>query len=164
MLKDAASAAIYGARAANGVILVTTKRGKKGKAQINYNFSYGWQNPWRKRDVTGATDYAVLQNEKFTNGGQPVPAGLEDPWNLVDANGNKIVGFGTNWQDELFNKNAPIVQNDLSISGASDKVNYYLSLGYITQEGIVGGNYGQSNYDRLTLRSTFSTSLQSAAG
>jgi len=153
VLKDAASGAIYGARAANGVILVTTKRGKKGKAQINYNFSYGWQNPWRKRDVTGATDYAVLQNEKFTNGGQPVPAGLEDPWNLVDANGNKIVGFGTNWQDELFNKNAPIVQHDLSISGASDKVNYYLSLGYITQEGIVGGNYGQSNYDRLTLRS-----------
>ena len=153
VLKDAASGAIYGARAANGVILVTTKRGKQGKAQINYNFSYGWQNAWRKRDVTSATDYAVLQNEKFINGGQTPPAELADPWNLVDANGNKINGFGTDWQDLVFNDNAPIVQHDLSVSGATEKFNYYLSLGYFTQEGIVGGNYGHSNYDRLTIRS-----------
>lgn len=64
VLKDAASGAIYGARAANGVILVTTKKGKMGKASINYNFSYGWQSAWKKRDVTGATDYAILQNER----------------------------------------------------------------------------------------------------
>lgn len=160
VLKDAASGAIYGARAANGVILVTTKKGKTGKAQINYNFSYGWQSAWKKRDVTGATDYAVLMNEKFTNGGQSLPAGMEnlrDPYNIIDINdpeGKKtITGFGTDWQEALFNDNAPIVQHDLSISGASEKVNYYLSMGYFTQEGIVGGNYGHSNYDRLTLRS-----------
>lgn len=148
VLKDAASGAIYGSRAANGVILVTTKKGAKGNAQINYKFSYGWQNAWRKRDVTGATDYAILQNEKYVNGGSaPLYA---DPYNLVDANGNLIKGFGTNWQNELFNDNAPIVQHELSVSGASDKMNYYLSLGYISQEGIVGGNWGQSNYDRLT--------------
>lgn len=152
VLKDAASGAIYGARAANGVILVTTKRGKTGKAQINYNFSYGWQSAWKKRDVTGATDYAVLQNEKAINGGQtPLPE-LADPWNLTDKNGNTIKGFGTDWQNLVFNDNAPIVQHDVSVSGASDKVNYYLSLGYFEQEGIVGGNYGQSNYDRLTIR------------
>ena len=151
VLKDAASGAIYGARAANGVILVTTKKGKVGKANISYNFSYGWQSAWRKRDVTGATDYAVLQNEKYVNGGfAPLYA---DPYNLVDANGDAIKGFGTNWQDLLFNDNAPIVQHDVSVSGATEKVNYYLSLGYFTQEGIVGGNYGQSNYDRLTIRS-----------
>ena len=151
VLKDAASGAIYGARAANGVILVTTKKGKLGKAQINYNFSYGWQSAWKKRDVTGATDYAILQNERrVQNGMAPLYA---DPYNLVDANGEKITGFGTNWQDLLFNDNAPIQQHDLSISGASEKVNYYLSLGYFSQEGIVGGNYGQSNYDRLTIRS-----------
>lgn len=151
VLKDAASGAIYGARAANGVILVTTKKGKIGKASINYNFSYGWQSAWKKRDVTGATDYAVLQNEKYVNGGfAPLYA---DPYHLVDANGDAIVGFGTDWQELLFNDNAPIVQHDLSISGATEKVNYYLSLGYFTQEGIVGGNYGQSNYDRLTIRS-----------
>ena len=151
VLKDAASGAIYGARAANGVILVTTKKGKIGKAAINYNFSYGWQTAWRKRDVTGATDYAILQNERrMQNGLSPL---YNDPYNLTDANGNAIVGFGTNWQDLIFNDNAPIVQHDVSISGASEKMNYYLSLGYFTQDGIVGGNYGQSNYDRLTIRS-----------
>ena len=151
VLKDAASGAIYGARAANGVILVTTKKGKLGKVSVNYNFSYGWQSAWKKRDVTGATDYAILQNERrVQNGLSPL---YNDPYNLVDANDNKIIGFGTNWQDLLFNDNAPIVQHDVSISGASEKVNYYLSMGYFTQDGIVGGNYGQSNYDRLTIRS-----------
>ncbi len=151
VLKDAASGAIYGARAANGVILITTKKGKMGKASINYNFSYGWQSAWKKRDVTGATDYAILQNERrVQNGMAPL---YDDPYNLTDANGNAIQGFGTDWQDLIFNDNAPIVQHDLSISGASEKVNYYLSMGYFTQEGIVGGNYGQSNYDRLTIRS-----------
>lgn len=157
VLKDAASGAIYGSRAANGVILVTTKKGKKGNAKINYKLTYGWQSPWRKRDVTGATDYAILQNEKYINGGKaPLYA---DPYNLTDVNGNAINGFGTNWQNELFNDNAPVVQHDLSISGASEKVNYYLSLGYFKQEGIVGGNWGQSNYDRLTLRSNTNYTL-----
>ena len=151
VLKDAASGAIYGARAANGVILVTTKKGKMGRAQVNYNFSYGWQSAWKHRDVTGATDYAILQNEKYVNGGQmPLYA---DPYNLKDANGQKITGFGTDWQELLFNDNAPVVQHDVSVSGATEKVNYYLSLGYYTQDGIVGGNYGKSNYDRLTIRS-----------
>ena len=151
VLKDAASGAIYGARAANGVILVTTKKGKVGKANINYNFSYGWQSAWKKRDVTGATDYAILQNERrVQNGMAPL---YQDPYNLVDANGDAITGFGTNWQELLFNDNAPIVQHDLSVSGASERINYYLSMGYFTQDGIVGGNYGQSNYDRLTIRS-----------
>jgi len=151
VLKDAASGAIYGARAANGVILVTTKKGKVGKAQINYNFSYGWQSAWKKRDVTSATDYAILQNEANVNGGQP-PI-YADPYNLIDANGNAIKGFGTDWQDLVFNDNAPVVNHDVTISGATEKVNYYLSLGYFTQDGIVGGNYGHSNYDRLTIRS-----------
>ena len=151
VLKDAASGAIYGARAANGVILVTTKKGKIGKASINYNFSQGWQTAWRKRDVTGATDYAILQNERrIQNGLSPL---YNDPYNLVDANGDAITGFGTNWQELIFNDNAPIQQHDVSVSGASEKINYYLSMGYFTQEGIVGGNYGQSNYDRLTIRS-----------
>ena len=151
VLKDAASGAIYGARAANGVILVTTKKGKMGRAQVNYNFSYGWQSAWKHRDVTGATDYAILQNEKYVNGGQ-MPQ-YADPYNLKDANGQKITGFGTDWQELLFNDNAPVVQHDVSVSGATEKVNYYLSLGYYTQDGIVGGNYGKSNYDRLTIRS-----------
>ena len=161
VLKDAASGAIYGARAANGVILVTTKKGKIGKAQINYKFSTGWQSAWKKRDVTGAVDYAILQNErKIQNGLAPLYA---DPYNIIDANGDKVTGFGTNWQELLFNDNAPITQHDISISGASEQANYYLSLGYFTQEGIVGGNYGQSNYDRLTIRSNNNYTLFDAS-
>ena len=151
VLKDAASGAIYGARAAHGVVLVTTKKGKLGKTSINYNFSQGWQTAWRRRDVTSATDYAIMQNELRLNGGQaPLYA---DPYNLMDTNGNPIKGFGTDWQDLVFNDNAPVQNHEVSVSGASEKLNYYLSLGYYDQEGIVGGNYGQSNYQRLSLRS-----------
>ena len=151
VLKDAASGAIYGSRAANGVILVTTKKGKKGKANISYNFSQGWQSSWRKRDVTSATDYAILQNEMYVNGGSaPLYA---DPYHLTDANGDPIKGFGTDWQELVFNDNAPVQNHDVSVSGATDKLNYFLSMGYYTQEGIVGGNYGKSNYNRMSLRS-----------
>ena len=151
VLKDAASGAIYGARAANGVVLVTTKKGKVGKTSINYNFSQGWQTAWRRRDVTSATDYAIMQNELRLNGGQaPIYA---DPYNLTDTNGDPIKGFGTDWQDLVFNDNAPVQNHEVSVSGASDKLNYYLSMGFYDQEGIVGGNYGQSNYQRLSLRS-----------
>lgn len=142
VLKDAASGAIYGARAANGVILVTTKKGKMGKVKIDYGFSYGWQSKWRKRDVLDATNYAILQNEKYINSGQPAP--YADPYTL---------GKGTDWQDVVFNDNAPVVNHEVSVSGASEKVNYYLSMGYYTQDGIVGGNHGHSNYERLSLRS-----------
>ena len=69
VLKDAASAAIYGSRAANGVILVTTKSGKKGKAVVNYDFSIGWQNPWRKMSVLNATEYETIMNEAYVNAG-----------------------------------------------------------------------------------------------
>ena len=110
VLKDAASGAIYGARAANGVILVTTKSGKIGKTRVNYNFSYGWQNPWRKRDVLNATDYAIMMNEGRINSGQ-APL-YSDPYSY---------GEGTDWQEELFNDNAPVSNHELTVSGASEK-------------------------------------------
>ena len=67
VLKDAASGAVYGARAANGVVLVTTKTGKEGKTKVTYDFSYCWQNPWRERDVLNATEYAIMMNDKLLN-------------------------------------------------------------------------------------------------
>ena len=73
---------------------MTTKQGKSGKAQISYNFSYGWQSKWRKRDVLNATDYAILQNEQYVNSGQaPLYA---DPYHLTDINGNAVT-TGTDW-------------------------------------------------------------------
>ena len=158
VLKDAASGAIYGARAANGVILVTTKKGKQGKVNVTYNGSWGWQSKAKKRDVTNATEYAVLQNEMYINGGDVAP--FADPYKLKNAMGEDIpVNGGTDWQSLVFNDNAPVVNHDFSVSGAGEKVNYYFSAGYFSQEGIVGGNYGHSNYDRLTLRSNTNYNL-----
>ncbi len=142
VLKDAASGAVYGARAANGVILVTTKSGTEGKVKVNYDFSYGWQSAWKHRDVLNATEYAVMMNEGSLNAGMAAP--YADPYSY---------GEGFDWQDAVFNDNAPVMNHQLSVSGANDKVNYFLSAGYYTQEGIVGGNFNRSDYERLTLRS-----------
>lgn len=144
ILKDAASAAIYGARAANGVVLVTTKSGKSGKATINYDFSYGWQNPWKKKAVLNAREYMTIMNEAQVNDRN---AALYSQEEIASA------GNGTDWQDATFNYDAPVQQHQVSINGGSDKMQYFLSLGYFNQEGIVGGDYGKSNYDRWSLRS-----------
>lgn len=143
ILKDAASAAIYGARAANGVILVTTKSGVSGKTNITYDFTYGLQNPWKKRSVLNATEYMTLMNEVAVNDGN-APKYL--PEQIASA------GKGTDWQDETFNYDAPVQSHQVSVNGGSEKIVYFLSLGYYDQEGIVGGNYGKSNYNRWSLR------------
>lgn len=142
VLKDAASAAIYGARGANGVILVTTRQGSEANPVISYNASYGVQSPWRMPSVLNATEYALIINEMYMNMGQaPV---YEDPYSF---------GEGTSWVKEVFNRNAPVVDHQLSISGGSARMNYFLSGSYFYQEGIIGGNYNHSNYGRVTLRS-----------
>ena len=148
VLKDAASGAVYGARAANGVILVTTKQGQKGKTKVNYDFSYGWQNPWRKPSVLNATEYAIMMNEGYVNAGQaPI---YDDPY---------AFGKGTDWVDLIFNDNAPVQKHDLNINGGNDKVTYSTSFGYLSKEGTIGGNYGRSNYDRFTVRQTVNATL-----
>lgn len=142
VLKDAASGAVYGARAANGVILVTTKKGKQGGAKVTYDFSYGISNLWKQRDVLNASEYALMMNEGRLN------AGMAPLYNAPYA-----YGQGTDWQKEVFNKNAPDQRHQISVSGANERVDYYLSLGYVRQEGIVGGDWDRSNYNRLSLRS-----------
>ncbi len=145
ILKDAASAAIYGARAANGVVLVTTKSGTSGKATVSYDFSYGWQNPWKKKAVLNAQEYMTIMNEMDVNDG-----------NAPRYSADYIAGYqgtGTDWQDEVFNYNAPVEQHQLSINGGNDRSTYFLSAGYFKQEGTVGGNYGRSNYERYSVRS-----------
>jgi len=141
ILKDAASCAVYGTRGANGVILVTTKKGSSDKVSVTYDFQYGMSSPWRKREVLNATEYAVMMNEAAINDGNaPVYA---DPYSF---------GEGTDWQDELFNWNAPSQTHQLTISGNSGKNQYFVSAGYYTQEGIVGGNFDRSNYERFSVR------------
>ncbi|TDO01221.1 SusC/RagA family TonB-linked outer membrane protein [Sunxiuqinia elliptica] len=144
VLKDAASAAVYGARAANGVILITTKKGKSGKASINYDFSYGWQNPWKKKSVLNAKEYMTIINEAELNDNNAPRYSQEQ---IAGA------GAGTDWQDETFNYDAPVQSHQISITGGTDDVTYFVSFGYLNQEGIVGGNYGRSNYERYSIRS-----------
>ena len=148
VLKDAASGAVYGARAANGVILVTTRQGSKGKTTVNYDFSYGWQNPWRKPQVLDATEYAIMMNEGYVNNGQaPIYA---DPYSF---------GKGTDWVGAIFNNNAPVMKHDVNISGGNDRVQYSTSAGFLSREGTIGGNFGRANYDRFTLRQALNAVL-----
>ena len=148
VLKDAASAAVYGARAADGVVLVTTKSGTEGKTVVNYDFSYGMQNPWRKPAVLNATEYAVMMNEGMLNAGNaPI---YDDPYSL---------GEGTDWVAAIFDKNAPVVKHDINVSGGNSRVNYSVSGGYLSSKGTIGGRFGQSYYDRVTLRENVGITL-----
>lgn len=139
VLKDAASAAIYGTRAATGVILVTTKKGKSGKLTINYNGFYGISRANKKLDLLNATDYATIINERSVNGGGAKV--FSDP---------AALGAGTDWQDVIFNDKAARYSHELSMSGGNDRSTFYLSFGYQDQEGIVAGPI--SNYTRKNIR------------
>jgi TonB-linked SusC/RagA family outer membrane protein len=139
VLKDAASQAIYGTRAASGVILVTTKKGKAGKISVNYNGFYGTSAPTRRLDLLNATQYATLRNEASVAGGGSIT--YSDPTSF---------GKGTNWQDAIFNNHAHRQNHELSISGGNDKSTFYTSFGYLNQEGIVASDI--SNYKRFNIR------------
>lgn len=138
VLKDA-QAAVYGAVGANGVILITTKQGKKNaKTTVSFNSYTGFQETTRKVDLLNAQEYALLLNESYANAGLPLP------YTSIEG-----IGKGTNWQNEVFEK-APIVNNDISISGGSEKITYAFSASKIKQDGIVG--LEKSGFDRGTAR------------
>lgn len=151
VLKDAASAAIYGARAANGVILVTTKQGKAGKAQISYDGYYGVQNVYKRAPLLNAQEYAMIMNEAQVNSGlQPYDFASflgQSEWDKI-ANGS---WQGTNWLKEMENKNAPIQSHSLNLTGGTDQSVYSVGLSYTSQEGIYGTPV-EPNYDRYTVR------------
>ena len=138
VVKDA-NTAIYGARAANGVVLITTKKGVKGKPTLNYHGYYGVQNPWRKLRLLNATEYATLLNEASAADGGDVL--FADP---------QSYGVGTDWQDAVFNDNAPMQNHELGISGGGDNSTYYGSFSYFDQTGIVSAQ--NSRYQRFTAR------------
>jgi TonB-linked SusC/RagA family outer membrane protein len=139
VLKDAASAAIYGTRAAAGVILVTTKKGKAGRMQINYSGYFGTSAPARTLDLLNATEYATLRNESLAAAGKPIL--FNDP---------SALGTGTDWQSYIFNNSAKEQDHELSVAGGSEKSTYYTSFGYLSQEGIVATPI--SKYNRINFR------------
>lgn len=139
VLKDAASLAIYGARSASGVILVTTKKGKQGGIKVGYTGSYGISSPAKVLDLLNATEYAALRNEKSINdGGSPIYTDLS------------VLGKGTDWQKAIFNDNAVKYNHEVNMSGGTENSNFYLSFGSQNQEGIVMSDI--SNYDKKSIR------------
>lgn len=150
ILKDAASTAIYGARAANGVILVTTKKGKAGKAQLTFDAYVGWQNIARKPQMLNAKEYATIMNEAQINDGlMPFDfATIVPNWDKIEDG----TWQGTNWINEIVGKDAPQQNYSLGLSGGNDYGNYSLGIGYTAQEGIIGRKYFESKYERYTGR------------
>ncbi|MEY8723593.1 TonB-dependent receptor [Bacteroides stercorirosoris] len=149
VLKDAASAAIYGSRAANGVILVTTKQGRIGKPEISYDGYYGVQNVYRMPDVLNAQEFAMIMSEARMMDGLPDYdyASLVPDWEAVKNGTWK----GTNWLDESRNKNAPIQNHALNVIGGTEQSVYSIGLAYTNQEGIIGSP-AQPKYIRYTAR------------
>ena len=139
VLKDAASQAIYGARAAAGVILVTTKKGQKGSIKVSYNGFYGSSAPARKLDLLNATEYATLRNESQIAAGKAPQ--FSNPASL---------GEGTDWQEAIFNSNAIKQNHEVSFSGGNDISTFYTSFGFWDQEGIVASDISQ--YTRYNIR------------
>ena len=138
VLKDASAASIYGTRAANGVVLITTKQGK-GEPQLSYSSYLGMQEIEGQLDVLGAQDYQELVNLR---------AGSEVYSNAEIAS----AGDGTNWQEEIF-RSAPIQNHQISLSGGSEKGSYYLGLNYFDQEGVVKSTSDQKYNVRLNVTS-----------
>jgi TonB-linked SusC/RagA family outer membrane protein len=131
ILKDASSESIYGIRAANGVVLITTKKGKSGKPVVNYNGYVGYQKVTNQIKMANANEYATMINEK-------------DGVQVLDPSD---FGEGTDWYHQIL-RNALITNHQVSASGGSDKSNYTISFGYLNQDGIVESN----NFQRYTAR------------
>lgn len=155
VLKDAASAAIYGSQSANGVVLVTTKSGKEGRAVVSFDGYFGWQYAPRKTKMLNSRQYMTIMDEQNVNsGGAPYDwYALKDDGtpkyaSIFDKNGNLI---DTDWVDQMFKDGAQTYSVNLGISGGSQKGNYAISLGHMNQEGIVGGK-DVSNYARYNFR------------
>lgn len=133
VLKDASATALYGSRGANGVILITTKRGKAGQSRFSYDVYTGYQAPIRLFDMLNASEYASWTNEVKGSMIYPNPESL---------------GEGTNWQEEVYRNDAPITSHTLSVSGGNDRTRYFLSGNYFDQDGI----FIESNLKRYQFR------------
>jgi len=138
VLKDASATAIYGSRGANGVVMVTTKNGTKGKTQVSVDYSLGFQNVAKKYDLMNASQYASLHNDMRKNGGYDLNPDFANPESL---------GNGTDWLDEIF-RTAPIHKLTATISGGNETV-HSTSIGYYKQDGILMN----TGYERVTLQS-----------
>ena len=154
VLKDAASCAIYGSAAANGVILVTTKQGKAGKVEVSYDGNLGWSNIYRLPQLLTAGQYMqVMDLVRFQTGESPRDWSqyFQGQESLLAAyqNGSNP---GTDWVEALRNKNAVTTSHSLNVAGGGDLSKFSIGAGYQYQDGAFGGEYAKSDYRRFTLR------------
>ena len=174
VLKDASATAIYGSRGANGVILVTTKKGTKGVSTISFDMYYGVQNRWKKLDLMNKQDftntYLAINAPKsevnyynkngFNEWLQRYKMGSDYHFAVAQTkkyqDGIDYSGINTDWQDQVFNDNAAIQNYHISFDGGTDRTSYSLSGSYFNQDGTIIG----SNYERLTLRANTSFQLK----
>ncbi|RYE20327.1 MAG: SusC/RagA family TonB-linked outer membrane protein, partial [Sphingobacteriaceae bacterium] len=146
VLKDASAAAIYGSRASNGVIIITTKHGRNGTARVSYDGYYGVQDQGRTLPMMNLQQYASLQNAIADATGQTRRGEFVNP---------SLLGAGTNWQKTVF-KTAPMQSHQISVSGGKDGLDYYVSGSYLNQDGTVLGN----DYNRYTFRSNINSQIK----
>ena len=148
VLKDAASAAIYGAQAANGVVLVTTKSGKEGSSKITYDGYVGWQTLGRKFEMLNSNQYMQIMDEALLNSYNMSPIDWTSLSAIRDANGNV---YNTDWIDQAVDNGALTTSHSLAFTGGSKTSTYSISGGYTGQDGLIGGS-DVSYYKRYNLR------------
>lgn len=177
VLKDAAASSIYGSRAPFGVVLVTTKSGKSGRAQINYNMNMRYSTPIKMPDMANSYEFVNLFDDAEYNGSgkhlytdeyrqfvYDFMTGKSNDYIWGDGSGGKwnydYSANNVNWLKEYYRNTAPSQEHNVSVSGGSDKMTYYLSANYMTQEGFM--RYGTEDYDRYTITAKISAQLTKA--
>jgi len=173
VLKDASSTAVYGIRGANGVLIITTKRGKAGPPKISYTFNQGFNSFTDLRQMMNSADYAThfndaLRNDAFVTGAAYVPRYTDQDIELYKNGQDPIFHPNVNWFDVMFKKVATQSQHNVNVSGGQNKVRYFISAGYFSQEGlfkdtkdVVDAFSPQSTYQRYNVRSNFNFDVTS---
>ncbi len=152
VLKDAASASIYGARAANGVMLVTTKKGKAdSKPSVAYNYYYGIEKPTAKAEFLSSTDYVKLLNESQVNVGRNPTFTDEQIQTVIDGSDPNYFA-NTNWVNEMFKPSGSLQNHNISVNGGNEKSGYFLSYGYIKDNGFITGDAFKAHRHNVRLR------------
>ena len=152
VLKDAASSAIYGAQAANGVVLVTTKKGREGRTKVTFDGYYGIQNVAHKVKMLNAREYMTIMDEQqIADNSDPYDwDSMPSIWR-TDAEGNRLGVYDTDWTNQMFKKNASTQSYTIGVTGGNANSTYAMSIGYLNQEGIAGGSK-VSDYSRYNFR------------
>lgn len=162
ILKDASATAVYGVKGANGVIIVTTRRGSVGKTQIDAQLSYGLQEPFNMLELANSYQYAIAYNQMLKNDGKTTGFMSDEHIEHYRTHDQPLLYPDKNWVEEVLNHLAPQMRGNVNLSGGTDKVQYFTSVGYFSQEGLLK-QYGPSmenfGYNRLNLQTNIDVNI-----